>query len=74
MQTELNPSDLAKYSAQEVTSLADVDMYAVRDEGYRRHAVAVRKLTSLQKQMAKVQSAIAEAEMIVAAADKEARK
>ncbi len=64
----LNPVELAKYSAQEVASLADVDIHAVRDEGFRRHAVAVKKLASLQRQMAKVQAELAAAEMIVNAA------
>jgi len=72
--TELNPADLVKYSAKEVASLADLDMHAVRDEGFRRHAAAVKKLASLQRQMAKAQADLAAAEMIVAAADKEARK
>jgi hypothetical protein len=74
MNNELNPADLAKYTASEVANLADIDMHAVRDEGHRRHAAAVKKMASLQRQMAKAQADLAAAEMIVAAADAEARK
>lgn len=39
----LNATDLQTYTAQQVASLADVDVYAVRSEGERRQAAAAKK-------------------------------
>ena len=36
----LNARDLQTYTAAQVASLADVDVYSVRDEGARRQAAA----------------------------------
>ena len=48
----LNASDLATYSAAQVASLADIDAYAVRDEGFRRQTAAEKKIERLTKQLA----------------------
>ena len=70
----LNAADLAKYTAAEVASLADVDFYAVRDEGFRRQTAAEKKLAKLQKQLAAAQREMAEAAAIIEAAFAEQRK
>lgn len=70
----LNPADLAKMTAFEVANLADLDYYAVRDEGFRRQALAEKKLAKLQKQMAAAQKEMAEAGRIIEAAFKEQRR
>lgn len=66
--TNLNANDLMKMKATEVADLADVDFYAVRDEGFRRQAAAEAKIDKLQKQMAKAQAQMAEAALIITAA------
>lgn len=48
----LNAKDLATYTAQQVASLADVDAYAVRDEGFRRQTAAEKKIAQLTSQLA----------------------
>ena len=48
----LNASDLATYTAARVASLADVDAYAVRDEGFRRQTAAEKRIARLTKQLA----------------------
>ena len=64
----LNPSDLQKYTAQQVASLADVDVYAVRAEGERRQVSAAKKLDRLAKQMAAARAEMAGGEVILRAA------
>ena len=66
--TNLNPADLQKMTAHEVANLADLDFYTVRDEGFRRQAIAEAKLARLQKQIAKAQAEMAEAAVIITAA------
>lgn len=66
--TSLNANDLMKMKATEVADLADVDFYAVRDEGFRRQTAAEAKIAKLQKQIAKAQAEMAEAALIITAA------
>jgi hypothetical protein len=70
----LNATDLQTYTAREVASLADVDVYAVRAEGERRQTAAEKKLARLQKQIAKAQAEMKEAGMILEAAFNEMRR
>lgn len=70
----LNPADLAKMTAFEVADLADLDHHAVRDEGFRRQAIAEKKLAKLQKQMEAASKEMAEAGRIIQAAIKESAK
>ena len=70
----LNPTDLAKYTATEVANLADVDFYAVRNEGFRRQSAAEKKIAKLQKQIAAAQREMAEAALIIEAAFAEQRR
>jgi hypothetical protein len=70
----LNPTDLATYTAAQVASLADVDFYSVRDEGFRRQDVAEKKMASLMKQLAKARQMQADAELIINAAEAEWRR
>lgn len=70
----LNAADLATYTASQVASLADVDVYAVRAEGERRQNAAEKKISSLMKQLAKAQAMMAEGEVILNAAHREMMK
>lgn len=72
--TSLNAADLQTYSAREVASLADLDFYAVRNEGERRQTAAEKKIAKLQKQLAKAQAEMKEAGMILEAAFAEQRR
>lgn len=72
--TNLNPADLAKLSTYEVAGLADVDFYAVRDEGFRRQAAAEKKLARLAKQIEAAKREMAEAAQIIEAAHREQRR
>lgn len=67
--TALNPSDLKTYSAREVASLADLDKWAVRDEGIRRMELAEKKLAKLRKQLAAAEAEMADAHRIINAAN-----
>ena len=64
----LNANDLMKMKATEVANLADIDFYAVRDEGFRRQAAAEAKLARLAKQVAAAQAEMAAAAAIITAA------
>lgn len=64
----LNAEDLRKMKATEVANLADIDFYAVRDEGFRRQAAAEAKLARLAKQVAAAQVEMAAAAVIITAA------
>lgn len=66
--SDLNPADLALYSASQVASLADVDAYAVRAEGERRQNEAEKQIASLLKRLAKARAQMADGEMILNAA------
>ena len=70
----LNAADLATYTAAQVASLADVDVYAVRAEGERRQNAAEKKIASLMKQLAKARAQMSEGEVILTAAYKEMGK
>lgn len=72
--TSLNAADLQKMTAREVANLADLDFYAVRDEGFRRQAAAEKKLAKLRKQMEAAQREMAEAGQIINAAFAEQNK
>ncbi len=72
--TALNPDDLQKMTAREVAALADVDHYAVRDEGFRRQAVAETKLARLQKQITKAHAEMMDAGKIIGCAFSEQRR
>lgn len=63
----LNSKDLATYTAQQVASLADVDAYAVRDEGFRRQSAAEKKLARLAKQIETARKEMAESQIIIKA-------
>ena len=69
--TNLNPTDLQKMTANEVANLADLDFYAVRDEGFRRQDIAEAKVARLQKQIAKARAEMSEAAVIITAALRE---
>ena len=66
-----NATDLMNMKATEVANLADIDFYAVRDEGFRRQTAAEAKIAKLQKQMAKAQAEMREAAAIIEAAFRE---
>lgn len=66
--TNLNPADLQKMPAYEVANLADLDFHAVRDEGFRRQAIAEAKIQRAQNQIAKAQADMRAAAMIITAA------
>ncbi len=66
--TALNAADLQKMTAREVSNLADLDFYAVRDEGFRRQAIAEAKVARLQKQIEKARKEMEEACQIITAA------
>jgi len=68
MTYELNPTDLQKMTALEVANLADIDVFAVRDEGFRRQTVAEKKLAKLTKQIEAAKREMAEAANIISAA------
>ncbi len=72
--TNLNANDLQKMSAAEVAGLADLDFYAVRDEGFRRQAVAEAKLAKLRKQITNAEREISEAANIINTALLEQRR
>ena len=67
--TALTASDLKTYSAREVASLADLDKWAVRDEGFRRQELAEKKLAKLRKQIAATELEMIEAHLIINAAN-----
>jgi len=66
--TNLNPADLKNMTASEVAGLADLDFYAVRDEGFRRQAAAEAKIAKLRKQIAFAEREMNEAAAIITAA------
>ena len=66
--TNLNPADLATYTAQQVASLADLDRWAVKDEGFRRQNAAERKIARLTKQIESARREMAESALIIQAA------
>jgi hypothetical protein len=67
-ETALNASDLQKMTAREVANLADLDFYAVREEGFRRQSLAEKKLAKLAKQIEAAKREMAEAAIIINAA------
>lgn len=69
MTLALDPTELKTYSAAEVANLADMDKYAVRDEGHRRQEIAEKKLAKLRKQIEAAQKELAEAQLIMTAAN-----
>jgi hypothetical protein len=71
MATTLNAADLKTYSAEQVASLADVDFYAVRDEGFRRQAATEKKLARLAIQIAAARADLLDAHIIIEAAHRE---
>lgn len=72
--TNLNATDLQKMTAAEVAGLADLDFYAVRDEGFRRQAAAEAKLAKLRKQLAAAEREMSEAGSIITAAFNEQQR
>jgi hypothetical protein len=64
----LNASDLQTYTAQQVASLADVDRWEVKAEGFRRQAAAERKIARLTKQIEAARKELAESAIIIQAA------
>lgn len=67
----LNAADLQKMAAREVANLADLDVYAVRAEGFRRQTAAEKKIAKLQKQLAAAQREMSDAGIIINAAFQE---
>jgi hypothetical protein len=70
----LNAADLQTYTAEQVASLADVDVYAVRAEGERRQASAEKKLARLMKQIEAAKKEMADGETILRAAFAEMKR
>lgn len=68
MTDSLNPADLATYTAAQVASLADVDRWTVKDEGFRRQSKAEKKMAKARKLLAEAQAEMADAELIIRAA------
>ena len=64
----LNATDLQAYTAFQVASLVDVDVYAVRAEGQRRQDAAAKKLARLAKQIEAAKREMAAGEIILKAA------
>jgi hypothetical protein len=64
----LNAEDLKTYTAAQVASLADVDIYAVRDEGFRRQTAAEKKLARALKAVEAARHELAESATIITAA------
>ena len=64
----LNASDLQTYTAQQVASLADVDRWEVKAEGFRRQTAAERKIARLTKQLEAARKELAESAVIIQAA------
>ena len=64
----LNAKDLQTYTAHQVVSLVDVDVYAVRAEGHRRQDAAGKKMDRLRKQLAAAQREMMDGEVILNAA------
>jgi hypothetical protein len=71
MTDSLNPADLATYTAKEVASLADVDVFAVRAEGFRRQTAAEKKIARARKMLEQGQREMAESHLIIEAAFRE---
>ena len=61
----LNAKDLATYTASQVASLADIDAYAVRDEGFRRQTAAEKKIARLAKQIEAARKEMVESQTII---------
>jgi predicted metal-dependent hydrolase len=72
--TKLSATDLAKMTAREVADLADLDFHAVRDEGFRRQALAEKKLAKAKKALEAAQNEMKAAEAIILAAFAEQRR
>lgn len=68
MTDSLNPADLATYTAKQVASLADVDVYTVRAEGFRRQTAAEKKMARARKMLEQAQREMAESHIIIEAA------
>ena len=64
----MNATDLKSYTAQQVASLVDTDLHAVRDEGHRRQDVAGKKIERLHKQLAAAHREMDDGENILIAA------
>jgi hypothetical protein len=64
----LNANDLQTYTAQQVASLVDIDVWAVRDEGFRRQTAAEKKMARLVRQMEAAKREMAESHIIIEAA------
>lgn len=71
MTHSLNPADLADWTAQQVASMVDVDVFAVRDEGARRQAAAEKKMARARKMLEAAQREMAESHVILKAAFRE---
>lgn len=72
--TNLSADDLKKMASHEVSSLADLDAHAVREEGFRRQAVAEKKISRLQRQLLAAQREMADASTIIQSAFAELAK
>ena len=72
--TNISAAEIAKMTAREVASLADLDRWSVRDEGFRRQEVAEKALAAAKRALARAEAAMAEAAAIINAAEAEARR
>lgn len=66
--------DLTTYSAFEVASLVDIDVYAVRAEGNRRAKAAAKVVDKLSKQLDKARADLMDANLILDAVWRELAK
>jgi hypothetical protein len=63
----MTSSEMQTLTAYECIGMADLEPHMVRDEGFRRQEIAMRKLAKLQKQVDAAKKTLAEAGMIAAA-------
>lgn len=73
--TQLNATDLATYTAQQVIDLINSDWelicsnwHAISDEGFRRRSAAEKKIVRLRKQLADAEREIQDSVAIINAA------
>ena len=67
-------ADIKTYTAQQVASLVDTDLHAVREQGHRRQDVAGKKMERLRKQLAAAQREMDDGENILIAAFKKMKR
>jgi hypothetical protein len=63
----MTSTEMQSLTTYECIGMADLEPHMVRDEGFRRQEIAMKKLAKLQKQVEAAKKALAEAGMIAAA-------